>query len=157
MHGAINADNDGFQQLSDRAIEHLERKPRVFDNFEFYGAQISTMSPHKLNFAKRFYSSNILTLPLDSILEDFRLTRAFFLWLMHTCPNATCLVNKAAQMTPSTFSCDEVKKQNEGIRQVSVTQKRGLIFKSLNTDLVNMHVYAKAYHATNNDLSLKLG
>lgn len=154
---SINAGNERFEQLTEMTLQKFESKPRTYDDFDFFGAQIRTILPHTFTFDQRHYSSNLAQLPTDASFEDFRRTRALFSWLIHTRPDVACLANKSAQVTPLTFSNDKIQDLNKGIRRVSSTPRRGLTYKPLDQKTVHLRVYADASHATNDDLSSQLG
>lgn len=68
---AVNAENNSFLHILYHTLGSFETEIRVFDNFDFCGRHINTMSPHEFRFEQCCYAFINLTLPSHCTFECF--------------------------------------------------------------------------------------
>ena len=157
--GAL-AGNEAFQRLTEKTLVKFDSKPREWDNFEFFGAFIKTQDNGELTVDQIGYAKKLKPLPMDATFHQFRSYRAVFAWLGHTRPDVCCAINRAAQVTPETYSKSKREKLNEintAILKVKRSTDLCLRFRNLHLDTLHMRVYTDASFANNDDLSSQFG
>lgn len=153
----LNAGNADFEQTTEKTLQRFESKPRVYDDFDFFGTQIRTIAPGKFSMTQRNYSNNLSFVDLGCTFEEFRRHRALFSWMTHTRPDISCYANRACQVSQKTFCKGKIRELNKGIKIVKNTADQGLTFEPLDKQSIEMRVYADASFATNDDLSSQIG
>jgi len=142
-----------FQTLTEKTLQRFESKPRVWDNMEFIGVSNKTAPgpPRVLSIDQTGYIDAARKLPLSISYDKFVSVRAAFAWLAHSRPDLCCAINRAAQVTASTFREEHIKELNEAIKHANATKTLSLMYAPLDKD------YADASFASNDDLSSQLG
>lgn len=100
---SIHAGTQWFQNLTICMLKRLESKPRIYDNFTFFGSYVETRKSGELLLSQRGYTQNLRLNSMDISFETFRRQRAIFSWATHTRPDLVCYANRASQVTSSTF------------------------------------------------------
>ena len=83
--------------------------------------------------------------------------RAAFTWLAHSRPDLYCAINRAAQVTTSTFREEHVKVLNKAIKHANATKTLSHMYAPLEKETLHLCVYADSSFASNDDLSSQLG
>lgn len=153
----INAGDQSFQLHAMSTLKVFESKPRVYDQFDFFGAQIRTLHDGMMSMSQRYYARTLRVVDKKATFEEFRRARALFSWLTNSRPDISCVANRAAQVTERTFCTDKIRELNRGIKKVLDTVDVGLKYGRLDFDSLHLRVYADASFATNDDLSSQIG
>ena len=148
-----------FQTLTEKTLQRSESKPRVWDNMEFIGVSIKTAPgpPRVLSIDQTGYIDAARKLPLSISYDKFVSLRAAFAWLAHSRPDLCCAINRAAQVTASTFRKEHIKELNKAIKHANATKTLSLMYAPLDKETLHLLVYADASFASNDDLSSQLG
>ena len=118
------AGNEAMQELTKLTLQTFESRPREWDNFDFFGTSISTVRSSHFRISQKAYIGRQRPLPLDATFERFRSYQATLAWVGYTRPDDLCAINKAAQVTPSTFGAEKVRTFNSTIKGLQKTSER---------------------------------
>lgn len=151
------AGNVAFQKHTEKTLKHFESKPRVYDRFDFYGAQIASHDDGSTTMTQEYYVRTMKPADKKGTYQNFRKERAFFSCLTSTRPDGACIANRAAQVTEKNYSLAKVNELNKGIRMIMKSPSIGLKYKKLHVDSKHIRVYADASYATSDDLTSQLG
>lgn len=66
---SLNAGRAKFVKMTDATLQKFESKERVFDTFDFYGAQVDTISDGNFKLSQRYYIRNLSYIEKDSSFE----------------------------------------------------------------------------------------
>lgn len=152
----LHAGNEEFQKTTEVSLKKFDSKPRVYDNFDFFGTQIKT---EQGNFfvGQEYYTRNMSSVPSNATFADFRRHRALFSWINNTRPDLVCYSNRAAQVTEKTFGKDKINELNRGIKEAKSRELKSLRYPPLELESVHLRIYADASFSSNDDLSSQLG
>lgn len=93
---------------------------------------------------------------MDISFEMFRHQRAIFLCATHTRPKLLCYVNRASQVTSSTFCKEKIRELNRETKEARRRENTALKYWPLYCSSAHFHAYANASFASNNDLFSQL-
>jgi len=94
---------------------------------------------------------------LDTSFETFVSARATLAWVAHSRPDLCCAINRAAQVTSTSFCNRHIQEFNKAVKYAKATKELGLSYSHLDKDSLHLRVYADASFASNDDLSSQLG
>ena len=146
-----------MQLLIEKTLHRLDSKLRLWDNFEFFGTTIKTVSPSSFSIGQESYAKQLHVVRSDASFEYFRSFRAKFAWIGHARPDVVSSINKAAQVTPQTFGKDKILQINKAVKLVMKTASLCLIYGPLDKTSLQRRVYTDASFARNEELSSQLG
>jgi len=78
-------------------------------------------------------------------------------WVAHSRPDLCCAINRAAQVTSTTFFKRHIQEFNKAVKYAKATKELGLSYSHLDKDSLHLRVYADASFVSNDDLSSQLG
>lgn len=93
---SLNSRTPEFEKLSESTLKMFESKPRLYDRFDFFGAQIDTSNGAVLFLTQSYYINSLDVLPISATFADFRRARALFSWILHSRPDVAIIANLAA-------------------------------------------------------------
>lgn len=157
MDDCLNAGHKSFQNLATATIKRLDCKPRVYDNFDFFGSQNKTMDDGSFSMSQEYYAKNLNIVSLDVTFDEFRKHRALFSWIIHTRPDVACYANRASQVTEKSFGKDKIRELNQGIKTIKRSLTTHMKFSDFDKSTTHICVYADAAFATNNDPLSQIG
>eukprot|EP00170_Pyropia_yezoensis_P002201 contig_9242_g2205 len=104
--------NENFQSMTESSLTRFESKPREWDDTEFLGVCVRTLSKPSRHFSlsQPEYVKLVQTMPLDVTYDKFISTRAAVAWLAHT--DLCAAINRAAQVSAKTFAKRHVQELN---------------------------------------------
>ena len=146
-----------MEELTEKMLKRFDSKPRVWDNFEFFGMQIKTLAPSSFSIGQESYTKQLQIVPSDASFEFLRSFRARFAWISHTRPEMAGSINKAVQVTPKTFGKDKISQINKAIKRLKDTASISLIYGRLEKKSLQLRVCMDASFEKNDDLSSQLG
>lgn len=68
---SLNSGFEIFQSLAKKSTTKFERKPRVYDNFDFYRTQLKTVAGGSFPITQDHYAKNLSTFSLNSSFQSF--------------------------------------------------------------------------------------
>ena len=77
--------------------------------------------------------------------------------MANSCPDLCFVINRAAQVTASTFREEHIKELNKAIKHANATKTLSLTYPPLDEETLHLRVYADAFFASSDDLSSQLG
>jgi len=110
-----------------------------------------------LSLGQERYVEAAAMLPLDTSFETFVSARATLAWVAHSRPDLCCAINRAAQVTPTSFFKRHIQEFNKAVKYAKATKELGLSYSHLDKDSLHLRVYADASFASNDDFSSQLG
>lgn len=151
--------NEEFQRLTETTLARFESKPREWDNTEFLGVQVRTLTTPRRHFtlSQPEYIKLVRIMPTDITYDDFVSVRASFAWLSHSRPDLCTAINRAAQVSSKTFAKGHVQELNKAIKYAKSTADLVLSYKPLDRTTLHLRVHADASFASNDDNSSQLG
>lgn len=151
--------NEEFQRLTEKTLTHFDSKPREWDNTEFLGVQVRTLTTPWRHFtlSQPEYIKLVRIMPTDITYDEFVSVRASFAWLAHSRPDLCAAINRAAQVSSKTFSRRHVQELNKAIKYARSTADLVLSYRPLDRTTLHLRVYADASFASNDDNSSQLG
>lgn len=153
----VNAGDQEFQHETLTTLEKFDSKPRVFDNFSFFGTQIKTVGHCDFMLTQEHYAKAMAEIAKDADMSAFRRARAMLAWLLHSRPEYACVVNRSAQVTERSLTPKHIRDLNLAIRDARKNPQRGLRYQPLQLDSLHLRVYVDASFASNDDLTSQLG
>lgn len=88
-------------------MNHLDYKPRFYDEFDFCGNIISTLCPGKLFYLNTAMQKAFLCIKSCTYAYFLR-DRATLSFLSNSLPNLFCIINRAAQVTNDTMCAEKL-------------------------------------------------
>eukprot|EP00170_Pyropia_yezoensis_P001216 contig_5399_g1220 len=151
--------NENFQSLTESTLTRFESKPREWDDTEFLGVCVLTLSKRSRQFSlsQPEYVKLVKTMPLDVTYVKFISTRAAFAWLAHGRPDICAAINCAAHVSAKTFAKRHVQELNKAIKYAKSTADLVLSYFSLERSTLHVRVYADASFASNDNKYSQLG
>eukprot|EP00170_Pyropia_yezoensis_P002751 contig_11549_g2756 len=151
--------NENFQSLTESTLTRFESKPREWDDTEFLGVCVRTLSKPSRHFSlsQPEYVTLVHKMPLDVTYDKFISTRAAFSWLAHSRPDLCAAINRAAQVSAKTLAKRHVQELNKAIKYAKSTADLVLSYFPLDWSTLHLRVYADASLASNDDYSSQLG
>ena len=80
-------------------------------------------------------------------------TRATLAWVAHSRPDLCCAINRAAQVTSTSFCKQHIQEFNKAVQYAKANKELGLSYSHLDKDSLHLRVYADASFSSNDDLS----
>lgn len=130
-HENLNTGDASFQELTDQTLKTFESKTRVYDNFNFFGANMCTIRPNIFSLNQERYIHELLLIALDSDSVAFCRARALLSRTIHSRPDFACVVNKPTRVTDSLLKRKHVADLNRAAREAEELPRRVLIFQPL--------------------------
>lgn len=152
-----NAENKKFQDLTELALTAFKSKPRVSDNFLFFGTYIVTKSPGTFQLKHKRYVHTLLCLLLECDIAAFRRARSLLARTQYCGPEFACLEIKALQFTKETLCKSATIDLKKDICEANSSLNRGLAFASLDLSTLRFCVYVDVSFVTSCNLPLQLG
>lgn len=137
IYDNMNAGDEHFQVESKLTLITFESKPRTYNSFSFFGTQVAMTQTGMFVLQQAHYIPALHEMPNDADIYTFRRVRALLAWVLHSHPEYTCVVNKAAHLTEKTWSKKHIANFNKVIRDALKTPERELSFKPL--DMASIH------------------
>ena len=122
---------------------------------EFYGLKIRTTPGDDTLIEHSDHIEGTKLLPNGATFDEYHSSRSTLAFITHARPDIACYVNKAAQVTEEFFDQQKVKEFNSCIKYLKKNQFP-LRFGPLNTNTLQIRVYADAASETNLDCSSQL-
>lgn len=79
----LNAVNLAFEDMTFESLKSFDSKPRVYDEFYFFGNYISTSTPGECSLSDALYANKLAYIPKGFVYPHFRRNRAITSWLAH--------------------------------------------------------------------------
>lgn len=152
----IMAGEEEFQTVADKTLERFESKQRVYDDFDFFGQHVRTVSSEELEISQSSHIDRVVIIPKDVLFAEFQLIRAAMAWICISCPDVSCVINRAAQVTEENMCNKDIVQLNAAIRKVKDKLNQCLRFVKLDLDSLYFIVYVDASFATNKDYTSQL-
>lgn len=128
-------------------------KIRIYDRFDFFGAQFQTVEKATFTIGQIYYANGQDFVSENTPFEDFHGKRALFSWLCHTRPNISWYAKRTYQVSEKTYGKDEIIELNRGVKAGKKDLDTELKHGPLEKASLHLIVYADASFASNNDLS----
>eukprot|EP00171_Calliarthron_tuberculosum_P023435 IDg23435t1 len=158
---SIFAVGPGFEHVIDRIMHKFDSKSLEWDDVEFLGIRVKVNhfkgDSRSIDINQPEYLSKLSAIPSDISYERFRSVRACLAWLSHSRPDLCCSINRAAQVTSTSFELRHVKELNKAIRYAKSSTRVCLSYPKLEKSTLHLRTYADASFATNDDGSSQLG
>lgn len=152
----LNAGTTEFEEMTRESLEKFDSKPRVYDDFAFFGSDVSTSAPGSFLLSQSRYAKRLSFIEKGCTYVQFRRHRAMLSWLCNTRPDLCCIINRAAQVTADTMCSEKVSEFNKAIKLAKDPAVNGLQFLPLNHTSLVLKVYADAAFSCNDDLSSQI-
>lgn len=98
-----------FGEITLSTLTTFDSEPRTYDNFYFFGSQISTVSTGNLLLSHWKHASRFPLAPGDCSFETFRGLCEMIHGLTRSRPDFSCAINRAAQITSETMEPTKIK------------------------------------------------
>lgn len=154
---ALNSVTPELKKFSEKTLTRFEAKPRMYDKFDFFGAQMDTAKDAVLCLTQRYYINNLKPLSNSATVADYRCARALYSRILHSRPDVAIFANLAAQVIEKTFRPSKTNLLNDGVKYAKREPSLGLQYAPPDKSSVHLKVYTDPSFATNDDLSSQLG
>eukprot|EP00171_Calliarthron_tuberculosum_P023132 IDg23132t1 len=158
---SIFAEGPGFEFVIDRIRRNFDSKSLEWDNIGFLGIRMKTNDlsdgSRSIDLHQPEYLAKLSEIPSDVSYERFRSVRACVAWLSHSRLDLCCSINRAAQVTSTSFKLRHVKELNKAIRYAKSSIGVHLRYPELKESKMHLRTYADSSFATNDDGSSQLG
>lgn len=155
---ALQAGTSDFSRSVERTEKEFECKPREYDHTSFVGKQINRCEDG-FTIDQAPYIDSLKPLRSTDV-RGFKSLRAKLLWTQNARPDISCAVAKLAQITDEDLRVDAeacLKMANRVVRHLKKNREVKLRYRKLDTESLNIRMYADASYADNRDASSQLG
>lgn len=118
-------------------LQMFETKPRVRDNFDFYGTQVNSLKSGICALVRPYCSMHLKLTTMAASFETFLRARALLSWLKHTRLDLAYITNWTFEVFQKTSIIGSIMVLNNEIKQVKLSKPTYFSFHQLEFNSLN--------------------